>query len=76
MVDDNGMTLRRQDAEGIWHEVEVETASRFDREFAHFIACWRGDDELRVTVHDGLAANRFLEAAYASDAALIAIRAE
>lgn len=76
MVDYNGMTLRRQDAEGTWHDVEVETASRFDREFAHFIACWRGDVELRVTVHDGLAANRVLEAAYASDIALTAIRAD
>ena len=76
VVDYSGMTLRRQDTEGIWHEVEVETASRFDRQFAHFIACWKGDAELRVTVHDGLAANRVLEAAYAPDAALTTIRAE
>jgi predicted dehydrogenase len=49
-------------------EVEVEAGSRFEREFAHFIECWRGNAELRVTVRDGLAANRILDAAYASAA--------
>jgi predicted dehydrogenase len=49
-------------------EVEVESGSRFEREFAHFIECWRGNAELRVTVRDGLAANRILDAAYASAA--------
>lgn len=47
-------------------EVEVEAGSRFEREFAHFIECWRGNAELRVTVRDGLAANRILDAAYNS----------
>jgi predicted dehydrogenase len=49
-------------------EVEIEAGSRFEREFAHFIECWRGNADLRVTVRDGLAANRILDAAYASAA--------
>jgi UDP-N-acetylglucosamine 3-dehydrogenase len=48
--------------------IEVEDESRFTREFAHFLACWRGEAELRVTVRDGLEANRILDAAYRSDA--------
>jgi predicted dehydrogenase len=47
-------------------EIELEAGSRFEREFAHFIECWRGNAELRVTVRDGLAANSILDAAYAS----------
>lgn len=67
VVDYKEMSLRRQDVDGVWHEIKVEAASRFDREFAHFVACWRGEAELRVTVRDGLAANRILDMAYAVD---------
>lgn len=46
--------------------IDVDAESRFNREFAHFIECWRGNAEPRVTVRDGLAANRILDEAYAS----------
>jgi predicted dehydrogenase len=70
IVDYNNMSLRRQDVDGAWHTIEVKTESRFNREFAHFIECWHGNAELRVTVQDGLAANRILDAAYASNPSL------
>lgn len=57
-------TLRVKRNDGTEEEVALSTESRFDREFAHFIDCWRGDASPRVTVHDGLAANRILDAAY------------
>ena len=44
----------------------VESGSRFDREFAHFLACWRGEAQPRVTVRDGVEANRVLHLAYES----------
>jgi predicted dehydrogenase len=50
-------------------DVEVEPGDRFAREFAHVIACWHGVETLRVTVADGLAANRILDQAYQSAAA-------
>jgi predicted dehydrogenase len=53
-------------AGGETRDVEVEAGSRFDREFAHFLACWRGEAEPRVTVRDGLEANRALHMAYES----------
>ena len=67
VVDYKDTTLRIQGTDGEWRQVEVEDGSRFDREFAHFLACWRGEAQPRVTVRDGLAANRILDAAYASD---------
>lgn len=67
VVDYKDTTLRVQGTDGEWRQVEVEDGSRFDREFAHFLACWRGEAQPRVTVRDGLAANRILDAAYASD---------
>lgn len=70
IVDYNDMSLRRQDVDGAWHTIEVETESRFNREFAHFIECWRGHETLRVTVQDGLVANFILDAAYASTPSL------
>ena len=70
VVDYKTMTLRRQDADGAWHDIPVESESRFNREFAHFLACWRGEAEPRVTVQDGVAANRILDAAYACEPAL------
>lgn len=66
IVDYKEMSLRRQDVDGVWHEIKVKAANRFDREFAHFIACWRGGAEPRVSVRDGLAANRILDSAYGS----------
>jgi predicted dehydrogenase len=67
VVDYSTNQLRTQDPDGDWHEIPVESGSRFEREFAHFLACWRGNAEPRVTVQDGVAANRILQAAYASD---------
>jgi UDP-N-acetylglucosamine 3-dehydrogenase len=67
VVDYKEMTLRVQDIDGAWRQIEVAPESRFNREFAHFLECWRGNAEPRVTVRDGLAANRILDAAYASD---------
>lgn len=67
VVDYKDTTLRIQGTDGEWRQVEVEDGSRFDREFAHFLACWRGEAQPRVTVRDGVAANRILDAAYASD---------
>lgn len=55
-------------ADGTTEDVGVEPGSRFEREFAHFLACWRGEAELRVTVRDGLEANRVLHMAYESAA--------
>lgn len=47
-------------------EIDVVAGDRFTREFAHFLACWRGEEQLPVTPADGLAANRILDAAYRS----------
>ena len=69
IVDYKEMTLRKQDGDGTWQDVPVESGSRFDREFAHYLACWRGEDSPRVTVEDGVATNRILEAAYACEPA-------
>ena len=46
--------------------IDVPEGDRFEREFAHLLACWRGDATPRVTSADGLAANRILDAAYRS----------
>jgi len=67
VVDYKEMTMRRQGTDGAWHDIPVESESRFNREFAHFLACWRGEAEPRVTVRDGVAANRILDAAYACE---------
>jgi predicted dehydrogenase len=69
IVDYKEMTLRKQDGDGTWQHVPVKSGSRFDREFAHFLACWRGEESPRVTVEDGVATNRILEAAYACEPA-------
>jgi predicted dehydrogenase len=60
--------FRFTDAAGTTRDVEVDPGSQFDREFAHFLACWRGEAEPRVTVRDGLEANRVLHVAYGSAA--------
>jgi len=66
LFDYGTMRLQVIDAEKQAREVEVEPGDRFRREFAHFLACWRGEDTLRVTAADGLAANRILDTAYQS----------
>jgi predicted dehydrogenase len=66
VVDYGTGAFRFTDAHGDTREVGVEPGSRFEREFAHFLACWRGEAKPRVTVRDGLEANRVLHMAYAS----------
>jgi predicted dehydrogenase len=66
IVDYGDETFRVIRADGTVETVEVESGSRFDHEVAHFLACWQGEAELRVTVRDGLEANRVLDAAYKS----------
>jgi len=58
--------LQMKHADGTVEPIDIMPGDRFEREFAHFIECWRGNAELRVTVRDGLAANRILDAAYRS----------
>lgn len=65
-VDYGEMTLRHCPAGGEWQAIAVPEGDRFDREIGHFIDVWRGEAEPRVTVDDGVAANRILEIAYGS----------
>ncbi len=58
--------LRFCRAGGDWEAVAVPEGDRFEREIAHFIEVWRGEAEPRVTVEDGVAANRILDLAYRS----------
>ena len=71
--DYSSFSLRYCPAGGEWQAIAVPESNRFERELAHFIKVWRGDGALRVTVEDGLAANRILDAAYRSAAAPIPI---
>lgn len=66
IVDYGAGTFRLICADGSVEDVPVDPGSRFHREFAHFLACWRGEEQPRVTVHDGLEANRILDMAYRS----------
>ncbi len=66
VVDYSDETLRVKRPDGEWETIDVPEGNRFAREFANVIAAWRGDEPLRVTVEDGLAANRILDAAYHS----------
>lgn len=66
VVDYSDNTLRVKRPGGDWEAVDVPAGDRFEREFANVSAAWRGDEPLRVTVQDGLAANRILDAAYRS----------
>ncbi len=66
VMDYGTMALRVSKDGTTWEEVPVEPGDRFAREFAHFLACWRGDASPRVTAADGLAANRILDRAYRS----------
>lgn len=65
-VDYKGSGIEFRKADGTVQQIDIEPASRFEREFAHFLDVWRGNAEPRVTVRDGLAANRILDEAYAS----------
>jgi predicted dehydrogenase len=67
-VDYKATGIELRCADGEIEQIDVEPGSRFEREFAHFLACWRGEATPRVTVRDGLAANRILDAAYTSQA--------
>lgn len=58
------LALRHCPKGGEWAPVAVPEGDRFAREIAHFLEVWRGNAELRVTVKDGVAANRILDAAY------------
>lgn len=44
--------------------LDFEPGDRFAAEFAHVLACWRGDAEPAATAADGLAANQILGTAY------------
>ena len=66
VVDYADETLRVKRPGGDWETVDVPPGDRFTREFANVVAAWRGDEPLRVTVEDGLAANRVLDMAYRS----------
>lgn len=46
---------------------------RFELELARFVEVWRGNAEPRVTINDGLAANRILAAAYRSTGSPLAM---
>ncbi|HYH12332.1 MAG TPA: Gfo/Idh/MocA family oxidoreductase [Thermomicrobiales bacterium] len=63
-LDYSTLTLRHCPMGGEWANVAVPGGDRFTREIAHFIEVWRGNADLRVTVEDGVAANRILDAAY------------
>jgi predicted dehydrogenase len=64
VVDYGAGTFRFYGADGSVADIDVESGSRFDREFAHVLACWYGETQPRVSVYDGLEANRVLDAAY------------
>ncbi len=67
LFDYGTMKLEVIDASKQSRDIEVEDGDRFQREFAHFLDCWRTGTTPRVTVADGLAANRILDAAYRAD---------
>lgn len=67
-VDYKGSGIDVQRADGSSEKIEIEPGSRFEREFVHFLACWRGEAQPRVTVRDGVEANRILDLAYKSAA--------
>ena len=66
-VDYKGSGIEFRKADGTTEQIDIEPGSRFEREFAHFLEVWRGNAEPIVTVRDGLAANRILDEAYASN---------
>ena len=64
VVDYNTLTLKVQDIDKTWREIEVEPGDRIVREIAHFIEVLTRGVPQRVTVEDGLWANRILDAGY------------
>jgi predicted dehydrogenase len=68
VVDYNTLTLKVQSIDKSWREVEVESGDRIVREIGHFIEVLTKGVPQRVTVQDGLWANRILDAAYRSAA--------
>ena len=72
-LDYSELILQHCPAGGEWETVAVPEGDRFAREIGHFIDVWRGDAALRVTVEDGVAANRILDAAYRAASAPITI---
>lgn len=46
--------------------LDFEPGDRFSAEFAHVLACWRGEGTPAATAQDGLIANQILAAAYAN----------
>lgn len=53
-------------ADGKASPLEFEPGDRFAAEFAHVLACWRGESQPAATAQDGLTANQILAAAYAN----------
>ncbi|MBA2247107.1 MAG: hypothetical protein H0W23_03180, partial [Chloroflexia bacterium] len=66
VVDYSDETLRVKRPDGAWETVDVPAGDRFAREFANVLTAWHGNEPLRVTAEDGLAANRILDTAYRS----------
>jgi predicted dehydrogenase len=73
VVDYKTLTLSFQPADGDKREIPVELGDRFEREIAHFIDVVTTGAKQRVTVADGVWANRILDSAYASAASAPAI---
>lgn len=71
VMDYGAMALRLSRDGTHWEDVPVADGDRFTREFAHVLACWRGEATPRVTAADGLAANRILDRAYRSAGKLV-----
>jgi predicted dehydrogenase len=66
VLDYKTLTLRVQGVDGAWRDIAVESGDRFEREVAHVVAVLSEGAVPRVTVEDGVWANRILDAAYAS----------
>ncbi|MEJ7839243.1 MAG: Gfo/Idh/MocA family oxidoreductase [Thermomicrobiales bacterium] len=66
ILDYKTLTLRRIDADGSSHEIDVPAGDRFAREVEHFIDVITTGAEQRVTVADGVWANRILDTGYRS----------
>jgi predicted dehydrogenase len=66
ILDYKTLTLRFQGADGDWRDIQVPDGDRFEREITHFIDVVTIGAKPRVTVDDGVWANRILDAAYAS----------
>jgi predicted dehydrogenase len=63
-LDYKTLNLRRQGTDGEWTEIDVPAGDRFTNEVSHFIDVLTNGAPQRVTVADGVWANRILDAAY------------